>query len=317
MTYFDFTNKKKTKIINLIISQQKMAEYIPKLPVPIEVTQKWDTEQILLKEKLVLDDIEPWQLKLNYEQKIYKLDEIDKNIDLNDFYKTRLRFIAGLDLSYIKENENLACAGLIVLDAADNLKIVYEDIDMVTITEPYVPGYLAFREVSFLVEKLNKLKQINPSIYPQCVFIDGNGLLHPKRFGLACHLGVLTDTPTIGIAKQLFQIDGLEKNEQFKADIKEKLKIKGDFIELKSNNDSKDLLGLCYRTCAENPIYVSIGHKISWKTCLLLVNLITTKYRIPEPTRIADIRTREYIRVNIEGQNMKQSEMQGKKRGQQ
>jgi deoxyinosine 3'endonuclease (endonuclease V) len=266
-----------------------------------DVIEKWNQEQNFLKEKLILNDVEPWQTNLIHEEKIYKLDELDQTVDINEFYKNRVRYVAGLDLSYIKENDDLACAGLIVLDAADNLKVIYEDIDMVNISTPYVPGYLAFREVPFLVEKLNKLKLNTPEIYPQCIFIDGNGLLHPKRFGLACHLGVLIDTPTIGIAKQLFQVDGLEKNEQFKNEIKEKLKKKGDYIELKSNNESKDLLGLCFRSTSENPIYVSIGHKISWKTCILLLNLIITKYRIPEPTRLADLRTREYIRVNIEG----------------
>ena len=322
LKYFIFSTKKKfvketsKNLLNKMASSFEVEDdkFTRKeaLVSPV-VTQKWNEEQNLLKEKLILNDVELWQHNFNADRSIFNAMELDEHVDLNEFYRNRIRYVAGLDLSYIKENEDLACAGLIVLDAADNLKVVYEDISMVTITQPYVPGYLAFREVPFLVEKLNKLKLSNPSIYPQCCFIDGNGLLHPKRFGLACHLGVLTDTPTIGIAKQLFQVDGLEKNEQFKSEIKEKLKKKGDYIELKSNGETKELLGLCYRTSAENPIYVSIGHKISWKTCILLVDLITTKYRIPEPTRIADIRTREYIRLNIEGQNNKQKENQGKR----
>ena len=296
-TLFKIKNRLVNKMATSLINNKTDKEAM----VSPEVIQNWNDEQNFLKEKLILSDTESWQASLNHEEKIHKLDELDKNFDISEFYKNRIRYIAGLDLSYIKGNEDLACAGLIVLDAADNLKVVYEDIDMVNITQPYVPGYLAFREVPFLVEKLKKLKLNNPSIYPQCVFIDGNGLLHPKRFGLACHLGVLIDTPTIGIAKQLFQVDGLEKNAQFKNEIKEKLKKKGDYIELISNNENRDLLGLCFRTTAENPIYVSIGHKISWKTCISLLNLIITKYRIPEPTRIADLRTREYIRVKIEG----------------
>jgi deoxyinosine 3'endonuclease (endonuclease V) len=293
--FFKLSNRVAKKMASNLLNPENEALVSP------DVIEKWNQEQNFLKEKLILNDVEPWQTNLIHEEKIYKLDELDKTVDINEFYKNRVRYVAGLDLSYIKENDDLACAGLIVLDAADNLKVIYEDINMVNISTPYVPGYLAFREVPFLVEKLNKLKLNNPEIYPQCIFIDGNGLLHPKRFGLACHLGVLIDTPTIGIAKQLFQVDGLEKNEQFKSEIKEKLKKKGDYIELKSNNESKDLLGLCFRSTSENPIYVSIGHKISWKTCILLLNLIITKYRIPEPTRLADLRTREYIRVNIEG----------------
>ena len=276
----------------------------PKLPE--ELIQKWDEEQTLLKKKLILNDVEEWQHILNIEKKIFKLEELN-DVDLNEHFKTHIRYIGGLDLSYIKEKEDIACAGLVILDCADNLKVVYEDIDMVNISHPYVPGYLAFREVSFLVEKLNNLKLKHPELYPQCCFIDGNGLLHQKRFGIASHLGVLTDTPTIGIAKHLYQVEGLENSQEFKNEIKEKLKNKGDYIELKSNNETKDLIGLCYRSASENPIYISIGHKISWKTCLLLLNLIITKYRIPEPTRIADILTREYIRINFPGNKNEQN----------
>lgn len=266
--------------------------------MPTELIEQWNCEQETMRQKLIVNDMEEWQFTLNREQKIYQLNELDENVDVETFYKNRLRYIAGVDISYIKGNDNIACAGLVILDAADNLKIVYEDISFVNVTQPYVPGYLAFREVPCLEQKLNNLKATRPDIYPQCIFLDGNGLLHPRRFGVACHLGVYLDTPTLGIAKKLFHVDGLEKNDQFKIDIKEKLKKKGDYIELRSQQGNKELIGICYRTCAENPIYLSIGHKIGWKTCLLLVNLITTKYRIPEPTRLADLHTREYIRLN-------------------
>jgi deoxyinosine 3'endonuclease (endonuclease V) len=128
------------------------------------------------------------------------------------------------------------------------------------------------------------------------LLVDGNGILHPKKFGLACHLGVLTDTPSLGVAKKLTQIHGLENNEQHRADIASKLNNKGDYLELRSNNQSNDLLGYCYRTEAKNPIYVSLGHKISWTTALWVMGLVTRKIRIPEPIRQADLRTREYLR---------------------
>lgn len=73
---------------------------------------------------------------------------------------------------------------------------------MVTLKEPYVPGFLAFREVEFLVSLLQTLRASQPELFPECVMVDGNGELHPRGFGLACHLGVLLDLPTIGTRGQ-------------------------------------------------------------------------------------------------------------------
>ena len=85
--------------------------------------------------------------------------------------------------------------------------MIYENFLTVKLKLPYIAGFLAFREVEPILELLKTLKKTNSNIYPQIVIVDGNGTLHPRRFGLASHLGVLADIPTIGVAKNFLQID--------------------------------------------------------------------------------------------------------------
>uniref|UniRef100_A0A8C0IJN5 Endonuclease V n=1 Tax=Bubo bubo TaxID=30461 RepID=A0A8C0IJN5_BUBBB len=86
---------------------------------------------------------------------------------------------------------------------------------MVAVSAPYVAGFLAFREVPFLVEAVQRLQQESERLLlpHRVLLVDGNGLLHPRGFGVACHLGVLTDLPCIGVAKNLLQVDGLVRDE--------------------------------------------------------------------------------------------------------
>uniref|UniRef100_A0A8C9URE8 Endonuclease V n=1 Tax=Spermophilus dauricus TaxID=99837 RepID=A0A8C9URE8_SPEDA len=83
---------------------------------------------------------------------------------------------------------------------------------MVSLTAPYVAGFLAFREVPFLLDLVQRLQEKEPDLMPQVLLVDGNGVLHHRGFGVACHLGVLTELPCIGVAKKLLQVDGLENN---------------------------------------------------------------------------------------------------------
>ena len=77
--------------------------------------------------------------------------------------------------------------------------------------QPYVPGFLAFREIPSLLPLFEKLKAKKPELWPDVILVDGNGIIHQNRFGLACHLGVLLGTPTIGCGKTFFYVDGLSK----------------------------------------------------------------------------------------------------------
>jgi endonuclease V len=260
-----------------------------------EILKRWSEEQNLLKQKNILVDTEEWENELaNVDLSFSEKQNIFSKLNL------KLRFVAGVDISFVKDSSTLACSGLIILDLYHNCKVIYEDIEMIELTEPYIPGYLAFREAPFLVRQLETLKAVKPEVYPSCIFVDGNGILHSKRFGLASHLGVLTNTPSIGIAKTLFHAEGIEKNEEHKQMCAEKLLKKGDYFELKSQLNN-DILALCYRSNGKNPLYISIGHKISMNTCLKLVDILSnmSKYRILEPTRQADLRTREYLRQKL------------------
>jgi endonuclease V len=145
-----------------------------------ELTQKWTIDQITNHKKLILTDTEPWQLNRRVASSNEKLEQ-QKN-------EETLRYVAGLDISFVKDSDS-ACVALIVFDLADSLNIVYKDLSLVEMTLPYVSGFLAYREAPFYIEKLQRLKEEKPQFYPQCLLIDGNGILHFNKFGMACHLG--------------------------------------------------------------------------------------------------------------------------------
>ncbi|CAI9605332.1 unnamed protein product [Staurois parvus] len=119
-------------------------------------------------------------------------------------------------------------------------------------------------------------------------------------FGVACHLGILTDLPTIGVAKNLLQVDGLENNEAHKEQAKQ-LDDGGEYFHLKGS--SGQILGAALKSCKKSskPIYVSVGHKIGLDTAMNVVRSCC-KYRVPEPIRQADIRSREFcVKITNKG----------------
>uniref|UniRef100_A0A3Q1LQ65 Endonuclease V n=2 Tax=Bos TaxID=9903 RepID=A0A3Q1LQ65_BOVIN len=140
--------------------------------------------------------------------------------------------------------------------------------------------------------------------YPELevLFVDGNGVLHHRGFGVACHLGVLTDLPCIGVAKKLLQVDGLENNALHKEKI-QLLKAGGDSFPLMGGSGT--VLGRALRSHdhSTKPLYVSVGHKISLEAAVRLTHSCC-KFRIPEPVRQADIRSRDYIRRTQEVQGV-------------
>lgn len=120
-----------------------------------------------LREKLVIRDDFLWNLK---EPSAVSSEELDVS---------RLRLIGGVDISFVKDDPVNACATLVVLSFPE-LKVQYELSKMIQLTLPYIPSFLAFREVSFHVELLNQLRQEHPELEPQVIFVDGNGVLHPR-----------------------------------------------------------------------------------------------------------------------------------------
>ncbi|KAM9317007.1 endonuclease V [Gastrophryne carolinensis] len=234
-----------------------------------------------LKQKLITSNTENWQ----------KTDDF-----------SGLERVGGVDLSYIKGDDTCACASLVIL-SYPALEVVYEDCHMVTLDAPYVAGFLAFREAPSLMDAVKKLQEKHSDLMPQVLLVDGNGILHHRGFGVACHLGILTDLPTIGVAKNLLQVDGLENNEAHKEQAKQ-LQNGGDFFHLLGS--SGNILGAALKSCTKSskPIYVSVGHKISLEAAVRLVHSCC-KYRVPEPTRQADIRSREFC-VKMAGDERKE-----------
>ena len=208
--------------------------------------------------------------------------------------------VAGVDISFVKDSETDACAALVVL-SLPSLTVLYERLERVVLTAPYIAGYLAFREVDFLVRLLDDLRTSKPELTPEVILVDGNGILHPNRFGLACHLGVLAGVPTVGVGKTLFHIDGLSTDRM--RDLATLCcATPGDSAELVGTSGA--VWGAVLRTTAGRaqdsqfkPVIVSAGHGLSLASATQLV-WRCCKYRIPEPIRLADLRSREWLRAN-------------------
>jgi deoxyribonuclease V len=177
------------------------------------------------------------------------------------------KIAAGLDVAYASEGDGLVATAVCV-DVA-TLAIV-DSVAIRDVTDfPYVPGLFAFRELPSLLKALEKLK-----IEPDVLVCDGQGIAHPRRFGLASHAGVVTGLPSIGVGKQAlghYEAPGPKR---------------GDWTPLVDNDE---IVGRALRTQdGVKPVFVSIGHKIDLDTATDLVLTLSPKYRLPETTRAAD-----------------------------
>jgi len=198
----------------------------------------------------------------------------------------RIRCVAGADLAY-DVTRNRAIAGVVIYKFPE-----MEEIERVwaesPITFPYVPGLLSFREMPALLKVFRRVRHA-----PDLIFYDGHGYAHPRRCGIACHLGVLLDRPTIGCAKSL--LVGTHGDLPRRA---------GSWTLLR---DGDEILGVVLRTRdAVHPIYVTQGHRISLQTAVKFVFAVLDGYRIPRPTRDADrfvaaVKRGEYPHVRTRG----------------
>lgn len=181
---------------------------------------------------------------------------------------TNIQYIAGVDMGF-EEEGTISKAAVAVLSFPD-LQLQEQAIARRPTTFPYVPGFLSFREVPAVLDALEKL-----STTPDLILCDGQGIAHPRRFGIACHLGVLIDIPTIGVAKSWL----IGEHEELPQE-------KGSWQPLHHRGE---IIGAVVRSrTAVKPIYVSSGHKISLPTAIDYVLRCTTKYRLPETTRLSD-----------------------------
>jgi len=193
----------------------------------------------------------------------------------NGIAANEVRLIAGVDVAYAKD-ESIVAGAVVVLDAAS--RQVIESASAVRPVEfPYIPGLLAFREIPALLDALAAL-----SSQPDAIVCDGYGVAHPRRFGLACHLGVLTDLPTFGVAKTAFIGEYAQPGPQ-----------RGDWSDLR---DRSEIVGRVLRTQRETkPVFVSTGHRIDLDAATELTLALAADYRLPETTRQADRLSRQVL----------------------
>lgn len=173
--------------------------------------------------------------------------------------------VAGIDVAI---RGRTAKAAVVALSYPD-LDVLEQEVAELPVAFPYVPGLLAFREIPVVLEALRQLK-----ITPDVLMCDGQGLAHPRRMGLATHLGLVLDWPTIGCAKsRLVGTHGPVAAER------------GAWQPLE---DQGETIGAAVRTRpGVKPVYVSPGHKADLATTISIVLVCAPRYRIPEPTRLA------------------------------
>jgi deoxyribonuclease V len=182
----------------------------------------------------------------------------------------RVRLVAGTDIALARHAPD-GYAGVVVMTFPD-LEIVETASAAALLTFPYIPGLLAFREIPLLLKAFARLTRV-----PDLILVDGQGLAHPRRFGIACHLGLLLDTPTIGCAKS--RLFGHHRMPPLR---------RGGAAKLYDKNNH--VIGAAVRTKDRtNPIYVSIGHKIDLPAAIRYTLACGRGYRVPEPTRQAHL----------------------------
>lgn len=178
--------------------------------------------------------------------------------------------IAGVDVSFRRTGYKqydaqcgIAVLSLPELDVVDRVQRRGE------VTFPYVPGLLSFREIPSVLESLERLR-----IWPDLIMTDGQGYAHPRRLGLACHLGVALDIPTFGVAKKRL-VGAYEEPDAEKGSATPLL-------------DGDELIGMVVRTRSRvNPVFVSVGHRITLDEAVRFTLACSPRFKIPEPTRVA------------------------------
>eukprot|EP00897_Mesotaenium_endlicherianum_P002605 jgi/Mesen1/2372/ME000156S01518 len=204
-----------------------------------------------------------------------------------------LQYVGGVDISFRKEDPNDACAALVVLELT-SMEVVYEAYERITMDLPYMAGFLAFRECPVLVRLLEQLRCQKPHLVPQVLLVDGNGVLHPRGFGLACHLGVVADIPTIGVGKNMHHVDGLSA-ESVRQLAAQQAPLPGQWAPLVGRSRRTWGAVVCSAAGSSKPLFVSVGHRISLESAVQVVSRCCL-YRVPEPIRQADQRSRQHLR---------------------
>ena len=212
-----------------------------------------------------LNHSHPWDLTIEQAKQVQL--QLSKKIILQDYFTKEIRYVAGTDVGF-EDKGKITRAAVVILDY-ESLELVDSALVKIKTTFPYIPGFLSFRELPALIKALEKITYI-----PDLILCDGQGIAHPRRLGIASHLGVLINIPTIGVAKS-----------RLIGTYKEPGQRKGNKSLL---YDNKDKIGYVLRTRDDvKPLFISPGHKISLKSACEIVLKCTTRYRLPETTRLA------------------------------
>eukprot|EP00301_Raphidiophrys_heterophryoidea_P001906 c10898_g1_i1.p1 GENE.c10898_g1_i1~~c10898_g1_i1.p1 ORF type:complete len:228 (-),score=50.95 c10898_g1_i1:40-723(-) len=174
------------------------------------------------------------------------------------------------------------------------MEVVFEEFEEGVVTEPYIPGFLAFREVPILSRLIRRVR--NHPLFPSVILVDGNGTLHYRGFGLACHLGVVCDVPTVGVAKTLLVLDGID-GDGFLVECSHKVNKFGATLPIVGKSGQTHGMAMCLNSDDPQTVFVSGGHRVSLATAMHLC--ILSAYHgssfLPEPTNQADLRSRMFI----------------------
>ncbi len=207
---------------------------------------------------------------LSPEQAIALQKKLASQVQREDRLAAEIRHIAGVDMA-INEENGLARAAVVLL-SYPQLEVEEQHVYEESVRMEYIPGLLSFRELPCVLGAISRLRQ-----RPDLVMVDGQGIAHPRRLGIASHLGLWLDLPSIGCAKSVLRGHYDEQALSEKA---------GAWVPLQ---DHGEIIGAALRTRDRvKPMIISSGHRISLDTSLRYVLACCRGYRLPEPTRLAD-----------------------------
>jgi deoxyinosine 3'endonuclease (endonuclease V) len=219
-------------------------------------------------------------------------------VEIKDHVVRPIQYIGGMDISFVADSQredspiSVACACFTILSFPD-FKMIHTESKMFKVTLPYIPTFLAFREAGPLAALYEEVRQKHPQWLPDVVLVDGNGIYHPRSVGLATHLGVLLDIPTIGVAKTILQVGALTREIIEKQC--ESLSADHDSFELET--EERGVMGVAFRgPHSVQPLFISPGHKVSVERASEIVRACCEKFKIPEPIRVADLGSRDTLR---------------------
>ena len=207
-------------------------------------------------------------MSINLEQLKLTQQQLAEQVNLTDDFNSSITLVGGTDVGF--EDEGKTTRAAIVILTYPDFDVVEYHVARLKTEFPYIPGYLSFREYPALLSAWEQVEH-----KPDLLLVDGQGVAHPRRLGIASHLGLLLDMPTIGVAKKRLcgYYNPLPKVAGQMTPLTDKQQQIGWVLQSKNN-------------C--NPLFISSGHRISQDSALKWVNLCLRGYRLPEPTRWAD-----------------------------